>query len=104
MPILFTILHTLRLHCTKWDGNPNIWHTMHDKLVAELSQMRKLYLLFELMTTPQNASDSKLLNKDFWDKFSGKALSHFADQAHEFLNKGIEMYRVLLQYPNLCSG
>ena len=69
---------------------------MHDKLVAELSQMKKLYLLFESMTTPQNASDSELLYKAFWDKFSGKALSPFAGQAHEFLNKGIEMYRVLL--------
>lgn len=69
---------------------------MHDKLVAELSHMKKLYLLSEPATTPQNAPDSELLYKVFWDKFSGNALSPFAGQAYEFLNKGIEMYRVLL--------
>ena len=58
--------------------------------------MKKLYLLQEQVTTPQNAPDSELLYKAFRDKFSGKALSPFSGQAHQYLNKGIEMYRVLL--------
>lgn len=84
------------LDLPKWDGNISSWNTMHDKLIAELADLSKLYILQETYTTPATAPDSKLLYNAFWKKFSGKALAPFSGQAHLYVNKGIEMYGMLL--------